>query len=218
VPAPPAKINNASDAEFSSAQSEGPLALYQLTNRYPNDIRVWVELARAQLAAGNAVGSVGAAKSAYLANPAASKDAKLATVLWKTAQKRDSSELTLRLLQGGFGERGVDILYDLTTTPGVRSDVQEAASSALATTAAQGAASPALKVLLAFQQAKSCEERQALLPSIEHNADSRVVPLLNALQSTVGCGKNKQSDCNACLRHGLELQNAISGVKKREGA
>ena len=218
APVPTAEIATASEAQLSQASSQGPAALTQLAQSYPKDTRVWVELARAQLAASNAVASVDAAKSAVLADPAASKEAKLATVLWKTAQRRESSEPTLRLLAGGFGERGADILYDLTTTPGVRRDVQQAASSALASAAAQDVASPALQVLLALERAKSCEEKRALLPQVERDADARALSALNALHSTVGCGKKRQSDCFACLRRGLELENAIQAVKKREGS
>ncbi len=206
----------APEAQFSQARDAGPSALSALANRYPKDTRVWVELARAELGAGNAAASVDAAKSAYLADNAASKDAKLATILWKTAQKRESSEPTFRLLEGGFGERGVDILYDLATTRGVRRDIQNAASSALYTMAAQNVASPPLKVLLALEHAKTCEEKLAQLPSAERDADERAMPLLLAMRSAAGCGRKKRNDCYPCLRHGLQLENAIAAVKKRE--
>jgi hypothetical protein len=188
-----------------------------LAKEYPKDDKIWIELARAQLAAGNASAAVDAAGRAFDADQAAGKDAKLATVLWKAAQKRESSEKTLQLLEGGFGERGIDILYDLTTTAGVRRELKKAASDALYTMAAQNAASPALKVLLALEHAKTCEEKRTLLPSIERDADARVIPLLSAMHSNVGCGKRKRSDCYACLRSGLQLENTIAAVKKREG-
>ena len=218
VPEPSAPLLTAPEAQLAQALIAGPAALTELANQYPKDSRLWVQLARAQLAAGNALASVEATKNAYSADSAASKDARLATVLWKAAQRRESSEQTLGLLAGGFGERGVDILYDLTTTRGVRHDVQKAAQSALYTMAAQNAASPALRVLLALEHAKTCEERSALFPSIEQDADARSLPLLQAMHSTVGCGKAKRSDCYACMRHGLGLENAIAAVKKREGS
>jgi serine/threonine protein kinase len=214
---PKAVVPTATEAQIAQARNTGPSALAALANNYPKDTKLWVELARAQLAAGNTVASVDAARGAYGADPTASKDAQLATVLWKTAQKRESTDKTLRLLEGGFGERGVDILYDLTTTAGVRRDVQKAASNALYTMAAQNAASPALKVLLALEHAKNCEEKKAALPSVERDADARSIPLLTAMHSNVGCGKRKRGDCYSCLRNGLQLENTIAAVKKREG-
>ena len=218
APAPSETLSVVSDAQLALARDGGTPALTQLANRYPKDTRVWVELARAQLAAGNASASVDAVKAAYQADPAAGKEAKLATILWKTAQKRDTSEKTLNLLSGGFGERGVDILYDLATTRGVRHDVKRAASSALYTMAAQGAASPAMKVLLALEHAGTCEEKLALLPSAESDADARSLPLLTAMRSTVGCGKRRRGDCYPCMRRGLQLDNAVAAVRKRAGS
>jgi len=175
-------------------------------------------LARAQLAAGRTSESVDAVKAAYQLDNASSNDARLATVLWKTAQKRETSEKTLDLLGGGFGERGVDILYDLTLTPGVRKDIRKAAGTALYTTAAQNAASAALKVLLALQGASRCEDKLALLPKVESDADARALPLLTSMRVTVGCGKGKRNDCYACMRKGLQLENAIAAIRKRDGA
>ncbi len=218
TPLPSAQVQTASEAQIPQARASGLPALSDLAKGYPKDPKVWIELARAQLAAGNATAAVAAAGQAYAADQTASKDAKLATVLWKTAQKRESSENTLRLLEGGFGERGIDILYDLTTTAGVRRDLKKAAASALYSMAAQNAASPALKVLLAFEHAMTCEEKKALLPSIERDADARSIPLLTAMHSNVGCGKRRRSDCYACLRNGLQLENTIAAVKKREGS
>ncbi len=215
--APSATPISATEAQLAQARESGPAALEQLAASYPKDIAVWVELARARLAAGDASAAVDAAKNAYLADPAANKEARLATVLWKTAQKRDASEQTLSLLGGGFGDRGVDILYDLTTTPGVRRDVKNAATRALYATAAQDAASPALKVLLALEHTTSCEERLALLARAESDADSRSLPLLTAMRSTVGCGKRRRHDCYPCLRQRPQLDDAIAAVRKRNG-
>jgi serine/threonine-protein kinase len=217
APAVSAPPETASEARIAQARSAGLAALSELAKEYPKDSKIWIELARAQLASGNASAAVEAASQAYAADQAASKDAKLATVLWKAAQKRESSEKTLRLLEGGFGERGIDILYDLSTTAGVRRDLKKAALDALFTMAAQTAASPALKVLLALEHAKTCEEKRALLSSVENDGDARSIPLLSAMHSNVGCGKRRRSDCYSCLRNGLQLENTIAAVKKREG-
>jgi hypothetical protein len=215
VAAPTPAISHATETELNEARSSGQKPLERLAERYPKDAKVWVELAKVALSAGNAGTSVDAVKNAYAADATVSKNAELSSIMWKTAQKRESSVAALRLLEGGFGERGIDILYDLTTTAGVRRDVQVAATSALYSMAAQNAASPSLRALLTLAHAKSCEDKAAALPLIERDADARALPLLSSLHSTVGCGKRKHGDCYECLRGGLQLENAISAVKKR---
>ena len=210
--------DRATDAELEAARNSGLSALLRLTQEHPKDARIWIELARIHLSAGKASESVVAAENAYQIDASASKDAKLATVLWKTAQKRESSEKALNLLAGGFGERGVDILYDLTTTAGVRSDIRRAASAALFSVAAQNAAAPALQALLTLEHADSCEGKLAALPKVGESADMRAMPLLTSMRSVVGCGKRKRSDCYGCMRRGLQLENAIAAVRKRDAA
>lgn len=203
---------------MNEARAAGLEALRQLTRDFPKDARGFIELARAQLAAGKASDSVNTARAAYAADAKASEDAKLATVLWKTAQRRESSDKTIDLLSGGFGSRGADILYDLANTPGVRKDVKKAATAALTSASVQNVASAALKALLALEQVPSCEAKLAALPNVESDADARALPLLKSMRATVGCGKQKRADCFACLRTGLQLENAIAAIRKRDVA
>jgi hypothetical protein len=207
---------SASDTELNEASTAGSGKLRELATRFPNDARVLVELAKAQFAMGNAGDSLEAIAHAYSLNQGVSKDAKLATLLWKIVQKRETSERALRVLESGYGQRGVDILYDLVTTPAVRKDLRQTATTRLQSSEVQQNASPALRALLALQQANTCAEKKALLPTVERDGDARIMPELKALQSMTGCGKRGRADCYACLRHGLELENAIAVVKKRQ--
>lgn len=207
--------STATPAELSEASLGGARKLRALAERFPNDARAQVELAKAQFAAGNAGDCLEAIGRAYSLDASVSHDAKLATLLWKIVQKRETTERSLRLLEQGFGSRGADILYDLATTPAVRKDLRQAAATSLKSAVDHDVASPALRALLALQQARTCEDKKALLPTIAREADARIQPELKSLQSMTGCGKRKRADCNPCLRHGLELENAIAAVKKR---
>jgi serine/threonine-protein kinase len=207
---------SASDTELKEATAAGASQLRGLATRFPNDFRVLVELAKAQFVMGNAGDSLEAIARAYSLNAGVGRDAKLATLLWKIVQKRETSERALRVLESGYGQRGVDILYDLATTPAVRKDLRQTAANRLHSEAVLQNASPALRALLALQQANTCAEKKALLPTVEKDADGRILPELKSLQSMTGCGKRGRSDCYACLRHGLELENAIAMVKKHQ--
>jgi eukaryotic-like serine/threonine-protein kinase len=212
-PAPVAKT--ASENQLAEASAAGLTSLRLLAADFPKDGRVLVELAKAQFAIGNAGDCLESIKSAYIADASINKDANLATLLWKMAQKRETSDRTLQLLESGFGERGVDILYDLTTTSAVRREVRLTASKSLYSVKAQDTASPALRVLLALQHAVKCEEKLAILPSVERDGDARILPMLTLMHSTAGCGSRNRQDCYTCLRRGLELENAIAAVKRR---
>jgi len=206
----------ATPVELAEATSGGAGKLRELAARFPDDPRVLVELAKAQFTVGNAGDCLEAIERAYSLDASVNQDSKLATLLWKIVQKRETSERTLRVLGQGFGARGADILYDLATTPAVRKDLRQAAAARLRSADPQQLASPALRSLLSLQLARTCEEKKALLPSVERDADARVMPELKNLQSMVGCGRSKRADCYPCLRHGLELENAIASVKKRQ--
>jgi hypothetical protein len=219
VPAAPTEVapvqHAASEAELTAARAEGLSKLRELAVRFPDDPRVLVDLAKAQFAQGNSGDCLDTIQRAHSLDATVSGDANLATLLWKIVQKRELTERTLRMLETSYGERGVDILYDLSTISAVRDDLRQAAATRLKLPAVQNVASPALRVLLSLQQATTCSEKKALLPSIEHDADGRIIPELKAMQSMVGCGKRGRNDCNPCLRHGLELENAIAAVKNR---
>jgi serine/threonine-protein kinase len=218
-PATPAEVapvqHSASEAELADASASGASMLRALAARFPNDPRVLVELAKAQFAQGNAGDCLDTIQRAHSLDSTVSGDANLATLLWKIVQKREITDRALRMLETHYGERGVDILYDLSTTEAVRKDLREAATASLKSPAVQKVASPALRVLLLLQQADTCAEKKALLPSVEHDADGRIIPELKAMQSMVGCGKRNRADCYPCLRHGLALENAIAAVKNR---
>jgi eukaryotic-like serine/threonine-protein kinase len=205
----------ASEADLTAAKAEGLNQLRELATRFPNDPRLLVELAKAQFAQGNSGDCLDTIQRAYSLDATVSGDANLATLLWKIVQKRELTERALHMLETGYGERGVDILYDLSTIAAVREDLRQAAATRLKTPEVLNVASPALRVLLSLQQANTCLEKKALLPNIEREADGRIIPELKAMQSMAGCGKHGRYDCNPCLRHGLELENAIAAVKNR---
>lgn len=214
-PEPPARSLMASDAEHEEGHTANLPRLRELAARYPKDAVILADLARAQFAIGNAGDCLDTIRSAFTADPAVNRNANLATLLWKLAQKRETSERAIHLLKAEFGDRGVDILYDLSTTPAVRKDVREAAAIAMKSDAAQQICSPALRTLFALQNAQSCEDKLALLPQVESDGDSRLLTLLKAMNSRLGCGKRGGSDCYPCLRRGPELEKATAAVVSR---
>ena len=85
--------------ELGSARARGIASLAALAHRYPKDPRVVVELAKVQFAAGGYSGSVSSVARALTIEPKTADDAEVASLLWKSVQKRESGEATFKLLE-----------------------------------------------------------------------------------------------------------------------
>jgi eukaryotic-like serine/threonine-protein kinase len=204
----------ATEVELSLARAAGVQGLRRLAAKVPSDASVVVELAKAQFGGGDSVGAVGSVAQALAVEPRLSRSAEVASLLWKTAQKRESSEATFTLLEGPMGERGADILFDLETTEGIRREVRARALSFFEQRRYVGRASPALAVLIDFRNATTCEERARLLERVDADADARIIPLLRECLKTTGCGSQKTEDCYPCLRTG-RLESVLSVITQR---
>jgi hypothetical protein len=78
-------------------------------------------------------------------------------------------------------------------------------------------ASPALAVLLAFRDAKSCDAKHALLDRARDQGDSRLAAMLPQYEATRGCGMDGTTDCYPCLHADRALHDAISAIRERAG-
>ena len=148
-------------------------------------------------------------------DPRVSKDAEVASALWKAVQLRESADQAFAILQGPMGERGADILFDLMNTPAVRGVVRQKAEEFFDSGQYEKLASPALRILISLRDAETCRERHELLTRVIRDADQRILPLLNEMRSTHGCGVDKRGDCFACLRTDDLLARAIEAVRTR---
>ncbi|HVU06089.1 MAG TPA: serine/threonine-protein kinase [Polyangiaceae bacterium] len=122
----------APDGEIAQAASGGTMALVALESRYPKDPAVFLAEAAARSKEKDAAGSVRAIRDALALDPAVKNDSQVASALFMAAQNKKSSSAAFALLSGPMGDRGTQILRDLTTTAGVREPVRAAARRALA--------------------------------------------------------------------------------------
>ncbi len=209
--------DRAADTDISAARTEGLTALARLAARFPGDPAIPVESAKLQMNAGDSLGCVHSVERALSLDPRVNKNAEVATVLWKAVQRKESRDAAFALLEGAMSERGADILYDLTATPGVRGEIKQRAEQFFASKRYSQPASPALRVLIALRDADSCASRASLLETVTRDADARVLPLLAELRKTTGCGASRREDCYPCLRQGGALERAYSAIKQRTG-
>ena len=202
-------------SELEAAKQKGAAELEQLSKRYPDDTVVLLELAKAQRLEKRFAEVIVQLRRLLEADPKMSRDAEVATLLWQSAQKQESGEAAFELLEGPMATRGADILFDLSSTRGIRADVKARAEKFFASERFRNVASDGLKVAVALQGAKSCEAKRALLPEVKKSGDKRALKSLRQLELTTGCGVRGKSDCFPCLREGHALADAIAAIDGR---
>jgi serine/threonine-protein kinase len=148
---------------------------------------------------------------------AATTDVKLQEDVRNAALFRDAQDDAFVLLESRMGMRGIDILYDIAYGASGRLYPQAAqrAKRSLDLDDVRRRASPALNVLLAFRDAKTCDQKHALLDDAGSKGDARLLPMLQQYQGTRGCGFLGRSDCYPCMHRDHALSDAMSAIEQR---
>jgi eukaryotic-like serine/threonine-protein kinase len=151
------------------------------------------------------------------ADPNAAADLKLEEDVRNAALNKDTQDEAFSLLEARMGPRGIDILYDIAFGTSGRFYPQAAvrARHSLDLGDLRGRASPSLAVLLDFRDAKTCDERHALLERVRTLGDARLLSALQPYESTRGCGFLGRSDCYPCMHRDKQLTEARSAIEDR---
>jgi serine/threonine protein kinase len=123
---------SATSSELARATEEGPESFARLRARYPLDPDIPLAESGVLLKEKDTVGAIAAIRDALALDGNLKDNAQIASALWVMAQNKKSATAAFALLKGPMGRRGVSILHDLTTTPGVRDDVRDQARRVLA--------------------------------------------------------------------------------------
>lgn len=113
------------------------------------------------------------------------------------------------------GPAGADILYEIWTATPNRTATTELARALLHSKDVRAKASEALSIALELRLAETCAANRELLPRAQQVGDRRAFSVLSKLSRRQGCGPNKQQDCYACLRDGMDLEEATKATKAR---
>lgn len=124
-------VARASVDEIANAAAKGADALLELQRRYPHDDKIAMARSGVHMKEKDLLSAVHAVSDALAMEPGLKQDAQVASLLWIAAQNRKSADAAFKLLGGPMGDRGRDILKDLTTTSGVRPDVKAHAKETL---------------------------------------------------------------------------------------
>jgi serine/threonine-protein kinase len=225
VVAPPATANSRIDEEVNAALAKiekGDFAtaideLTPLEKKDPNRADVHALLERAYTGVRNTREAMREAGLWLAADPNAAADVKLEEDVRNAALLREAQEDAFEILESKMDVRGVDILYDIAHGASGRLYPQAAgrAKRSLELHEVRAHASPALAVVLAFRDAKTCDAKHALLAEARDKGDVRMFALLQPYEASRGCGFFGRSDCYPCMRKDHELADTLQALQDR---
>jgi serine/threonine-protein kinase len=222
---PPRPSDPKSDEVVSAAQAKidkGDFAtaideLSVVERKSPERADVHMLLERAYTGVRNGPAAMNEAELWLASDPNAAADLKLQEDVRNAALFRDAQDEAFALLEKQMGMRGIDILYDIAFGTSGRMYPQAAARAkkSLDMADVRRRASPALAVLLAFRDAKTCDQKHALLEQVRDKADARMLPQLQPYEAVRGCGFLGRSDCYPCMHRDHLLDDAKSAIAER---
>ncbi len=199
--------------DFATAIDE----LTAVEKKAPERADVHALLERAYTGARNSAGAMREAGLWLAADVHAADDRKLEEDVRNAALMHDAQDDAFTLLESKMGMPGIDLLYDIAFGSSGKLYPQAAtrARHSLDVQDIRGRASPALAVLLAFKDARTCEAKHDLLDDARTKGDARLIPILQQYQPARGCGFLGRGDCYPCMHRDRLLQDALQAIGER---
>jgi eukaryotic-like serine/threonine-protein kinase len=199
--------------DFATAIDE----LAAVEDKDPTRADVHMLLERAYRGVRNPAGEMREAEHWLAVDANAASDLKLQEDIRNAALMPDAQDAAFTLLESKMGMRGIDLLFDIAYGASGRLYPQAAARArkALDLPDVRKRSSPALSILLRFRDAKTCDQKHALLDEVRDVADARMISQLQPYESTRGCGFLGRTDCYPCMHKDHVLQDAKQGITDR---
>ncbi|MGD0526277.1 MAG: serine/threonine-protein kinase [Polyangiaceae bacterium] len=224
-PPPPAQPDPTADAVVSAAQGKiekGDFAtatdeLLAVEKTDPQRADVHMLLERAYTGVRNPQGAMHEVGLWLAVDPGAVTDIHLQEDVRNAALVRETQDEAFSLLETKMGMRGIDIVFDIAYGASGRGYPQAAARAKreLDLPDVRKRASPALGALIAFREAKTCDQKHALLDTVRDKGDMRLIAELRPYESTRGCGFLGRSDCAPCMHRDHLLEEAKQAILER---
>jgi serine/threonine protein kinase len=224
-PPPPPPPDPSADAVVSAAQGKiekGDFAtatdeLLAIEKSDPQRADVHMLLERAYTGVRNTPAAMHEVGLWLAADPGAVTDIHLQEDVRNAALVHETQDEAFSLLETKMGMRGIDIVFDIAYGASGRGYPQAAARARheLDMPDVRKRASPALATLIAFREAKTCDQKHALLDAVRDKGDARLVSELKPYESTRGCGFLGRSDCAPCMHRDHLLEEAKQAILER---
>ena len=224
-PPPPRPPDPTADAVVSAAQAKidkGDYAtatdeLTAVEKTSPERADVHMLLERAYTGVRNPQAAMREVALWIAADPTAVTDIHLQEDVRNAALIRDVQDDAFSLLESKMGMRGIDILFDVAYGTSGRMYPQAAARAKkeLDSPDVRKRASPALAVLMSFREAKTCDQKHALLEAVRDRGDARLLSQLAPYESSRGCGFFGRTDCYPCMHRDHLIEEAKQAILER---
>ncbi len=165
---------------------------------------------------GRDVEAVTLVERALLRNPELRSDPRVREVLLRTAHSDDkaSSAATFALLEGPMVDTGAELMYEISLARVGKEAARKRAQSFLRSKQFMKNAPLPLFVAVRLRQAKSCEDKHALL-TLAQGGGKQTLDYLRELQAHTTCAPDDLVNCYPCLRADSKLSDAIAAIEKR---
>jgi serine/threonine-protein kinase len=154
-----------------------------------------------------------------LRGPELAKDERVSKILSRTARSDDraASDQSFTLLEGSLGEAGAEVIYDLWRARETSERVRRRADGWLRSSHFDRVSSAPLYSVVKLRQARSCEQKHALLRLAADVGGRKTLEYLRELEARTTCAAG-QAECYVCLGADSLLKQTIERVAARVGA
>ncbi len=175
-----------------------------------------LNLASSLASAGQAAHAVALLERALLRDPSIRSDERVGKALLQTVYADDKATVnaSFALLEGPMAERGAELMYELSLSRNVNDAPRRHAETWLRSKEFLKAAPFPLYTVVKLRQAKTCEDKRALL-GLAAAGGKQTLEYLRELAAHVTCSPDDLVNCYPCLRAEAHLTDSILALEKR---
>jgi len=181
---------------------------------------ILLALAENLIAARRDAEAVPVLERALARNPKLTDDPAFLRVVKRAALSEDrmAAAQTYALLVGPMGERGAEILYEISVSPASRRGVRERAAYYVYTKDFERKAPLPLYAAFKLVSAPTCEAKKSLLPFAAEAGGRHALAYLRELDERKICTLEDLDNCYSCMNVDEELPRTITEIETRLGS
>lgn len=181
---------------------------------------ILVSLAENLLAARRDTEAVPVLERALARSPKLTDDPGFVRVVKRAALSEDrlAAAQAYALLVGPMGERGAEILYEISVSPASRPSVRERAAYFVYTKDFERKAPLPLYAAFKLVSAPTCEAKKSLLPFAAEAGGRHALAYLKELDQRKVCTLDDLDNCYSCMNTDEELPRTIAEIEARLGS
>lgn len=149
--------------------------------------------------------------------PELKDDERVITLLTKTVRADGPQAIddSFALITSILGEKGAEVMYSLAVDPLLKEPLRRRVETWLASKDFDRVSSSALYSAVKLRNAKTCDQKHALLSLSAEVGGKQTLELLRDLDAHTICGASDLKNCYPCLAADSKLKDSIQRLEKR---